>query len=220
MCWEIIGTHVGQNDSKDVITAAVSTVQKQNVTLIRIGELKYAPCTLCLDNRSSLCRKYPRRDCLTGDLGGPQSGFGRFRNETNIPPPPPSSAIERVFVSRPFCSIATIIRKIQNRFLFVECSGRYEGVEWAVLWSAQPRSCISCTHYRQPQLPKSEQLRWNISSPPLSFSWKQQRRNNYNVLEAAVCNCQLVHYITRKVVQLYDCLKYSIWKSDAIMYFR
>jgi hypothetical protein len=36
--WEITLKHVGQNDFKDVITAAVSTVQKQNVTLIRVGE--------------------------------------------------------------------------------------------------------------------------------------------------------------------------------------
>ena len=79
-------------------------------------------------------RKYPRRDRLTGDLGGPQRGFGRFRNETKKPPPPsPPSAIERGFASCPSCSIATIIRKIQNLFLFVECSGRHEELERVVL---------------------------------------------------------------------------------------
>jgi len=29
-------------------------------------------------------RKYPRRDRLTGGLGGPRRGFGPFRNETNV----------------------------------------------------------------------------------------------------------------------------------------
>jgi hypothetical protein len=135
-------------------------------------------------------RKYLRRDRLTGELGGPQHGFGRFRNETNMPPPtpPPSPVSNRKRICQsPSCSIATIIRKIQNVFLFVESSGRQEEVEQAVLWSAQPRSCLSRLHYRQLNCQSmSNSGETSIHPPPLSFSWKQQRMNKYKVHETAV----------------------------------
>jgi hypothetical protein len=87
VCWEITRKHVGQNNSKDVITAAVyGSKAKRNINTYRgivVGSMRSVSRQQIKSLPLYTWRKYPRRDRLTGGLCGPQRGLGRFRNETN-----------------------------------------------------------------------------------------------------------------------------------------